>query len=138
LAKLGSKAFKKDAIEAGKDFTRAQKREILNANRSKNLGELRSDKSGDGLIPSKKSEKGITPAKNEAQVDHIYPKSKGGENSRENAQVLSREENRAKADKLPDSDASKTEPPKESPKTEGLDQCAVFPQGGRLDPVEGH
>ncbi|MCE4538542.1 HNH endonuclease [Pelomonas sp. P7] len=86
-------------IGAGKPFTRAQKRDILQANREKNGGTLKSDKSGEVLVPSQKSESGVTPPANEAQVDHIVPRSKGGTNDPSNAQVLSRKENRDKSDK---------------------------------------
>ncbi|MDX2111738.1 MAG: RHS repeat-associated core domain-containing protein [Verrucomicrobiota bacterium] len=88
-------------IGPGKPFSPSQKRQILDANREKNGGKLRSDKSGDELVPSKKSESGVTPDSNEAQVDHINPKSNGGSNSPENAQVLSRKENREKSNKIP-------------------------------------
>jgi RHS repeat-associated protein len=88
-------------IGPGRDFTPAQKREILKANRERNGGELRSDKSGAALVPSLKSQKGVTPASNEAQVDHKIPKSRGGTNDPSNAMVLSRKENRDKWDKTP-------------------------------------
>jgi len=91
-----------DVATVGKPFTQAQKSDILNANRLKNSGDLRSDLSGEQLVPAQKSVKGVTPPSNEAQVDHIIPRSKGGPNTIENAQVLSRQENRAKSDKLPD------------------------------------
>jgi len=85
-------------IEKGKNFTKAQKREILKANRERNGGVLKSDKSGKELVPAKKSEKGVTPPENEVQVDHRVPKSKGGSNDSSNADVLSRKENRDKSD----------------------------------------
>ncbi|MGA2278901.1 MAG: HNH endonuclease signature motif containing protein [Verrucomicrobiota bacterium] len=40
----------------------------------------------------------MTPPANEAHVDHITPKAKGGSNSYKNAQVLTREENLKKSD----------------------------------------
>jgi hypothetical protein len=65
---------------AGKPFTQAQKRDILEANKQRNGGQLTSDQSGIPLVPSAKSQKGVTPPTNEAQVDHITPRSKGGTN----------------------------------------------------------
>jgi len=93
--KVAEKAEK--VAEKGKVFTQSQKREIFESNKLKNEGVLRSDKSGIDLVASKKSTKGVTPPNNEAQVDHIVPRSKGGTNTRDNAQVLSRKENRTKS-----------------------------------------
>jgi hypothetical protein len=85
--------------EAGKAFTKAQKRDILAANRAKNNGVLRSDLSGKELVKAQQHQKGVSPPRNEAHVDHIKAKSKGGTNSPSNAQVLSREENLSKSNK---------------------------------------
>jgi RHS repeat-associated protein len=85
-------------VGPGKDFTSAQKRAIIQANKARNGGVVRSDLSGTELVPPAKSQKGVTPPPNEWQIDHIKPKSDGGTNSYSNAQVLSREENRAKWD----------------------------------------
>ena len=64
-----------------------------------NDGLLRSDMDGSLLEKAAKSEKGVTPPPNEAQIDHINAKSKGGTNDpSENAQVLSRKQNRDKWD----------------------------------------
>ena len=87
-------------VAPGKDFTAAQKRQIIELNRQKNGGVVRSDYSGKLLYPPEKSMKGITPSPDEWQIDHIIPKSMGGTNSFSNAQVLSREENRLKWDKI--------------------------------------
>ena len=85
-------------VGQGKDFTAATKKKILEQNRRANEGVIRSDQSGVELVPSEKSQAGVTPQANEAQVDHVMAKSKGGTNSASNAQVLSREENRVKSD----------------------------------------
>jgi hypothetical protein len=86
----------------GKLFTRKDKREAIAENRAKNNGELRSDQSGELLVPSKQSQKGVTPPHNEAQVDHIIPVSHGGGRSPENRQVLGRRENAVKSNRMPD------------------------------------
>lgn len=83
-----------------KDFTADQKRAILDENRKRNGGVLRDDDTGEELVPSQKSRKGVTPPENEAQVDHVYPKSKGGTNSYKNAKVISRKRNREKSNKV--------------------------------------
>jgi RHS repeat-associated protein len=96
-----AKQAAKSATEVGKPFTRATKRDILDANRARNGGVLRSDKSGQELVPGKQSQRGVTPPENEAHVDHIYPRSQGGSNDPSNAQALSRKENLDKSDSLP-------------------------------------
>ena len=85
-------------VAPGKDFTASQKAQIIQQNKINNNGVVKSDLSGQTLVPPQKSMKGVTPPANEWQIDHIIPKSAGGTNSFSNAQVLSREENRIKWD----------------------------------------
>ena len=99
-----AKNIKRIKVEPGRDFSPAQKRILLNANREANGGQIVSDNANDPhalLVPSVKSMEGITPAQNEVQVDHIYPRSQGGSNGFGNAEIVSREYNRQKSDALP-------------------------------------
>jgi hypothetical protein len=92
-------------VRPGNDFTALQKKNIYDANRKANNGVLKSDISGKELVSPQKSVKGVTPPKNEAQIDHITPRNPldpniyPGTNSYGNAQVLSREENRLKSNR---------------------------------------
>jgi|GEM_PF-1737301 len=86
---------------AGKDFTPKGKQEVIDRNRDANGGTTRCQQCGVETVPSQKSQKGVTPPSNETQVDHINPKSKGGDGSPSNGQVLCRTCNRGKSDKYP-------------------------------------
>ena len=87
------------SVGTGKDFTAAQKKNIIEENMKKNGGVVKSDLSGQELVKPSKSQKGVTPPENEWQIDHINAKDNGGSNSYSNAQVLSRKENRLKSNK---------------------------------------
>ncbi len=86
----------------GAKFSQSTKNSVLSANEAQNGGVLKSAESGQELVKAQKSQKGVRPPDNEAHVDHKIPRSKGGTNSPENAQVLSRKENLAKGNKLPE------------------------------------
>jgi hypothetical protein len=86
-------------VGPGKDFTPAQKNKVIEENRKMNDGVVKSDQSGVEAVKPSKSQKGVTPPDNEWQIDHVVPKDKGGTNSYDNAQVLTRKENREKWNK---------------------------------------
>ena len=86
-------------IEAGRDYTQAQKARIREANRQMNGGVLRDDETGKRLIEAKQHQRGKTPPTQEAHVDHQQAKSKGGANSYDNARLRSREANLQKGDR---------------------------------------
>ncbi len=83
----------------GKKFTPSQKKKIIDSNMERNGGSIKSDLSGETLVPATKCQKGVTPNPLEVQINHIFPRSRGGSNSYSNAQVLSRLENILKSDK---------------------------------------
>jgi RHS repeat-associated protein len=87
------------AGKPGADFTRTQKRKYKAENRRRNEGKLLDDESGEELVETKKSVKGVTPPRNEVQIDHYHPKSKGGPNASWNARVRARWANREKSDR---------------------------------------
>ena len=87
---------------AGKNFTPKGKREVVDANRQRNGGQTVCEDCNTTTVPSQRSQRGVTPPGNETQVDHIYPKSRGGDGSPSNGQVLCRDCNRTKGNSLPD------------------------------------
>ena len=84
----------------GKKTTPSQRKRILEANRQQNGGELRSDGDGRRLNPPSKGIKGKNADMNQAEIDHVEPRSKGGSNENYNMQVLSKEENLKKGNRL--------------------------------------
>ena len=82
--------------KSGGDYDHVRKREILQENMRRNNGVLRSDKTGKILEKPPRSVKGVKHLPNEAHIDHIVPKAKGGMNSFSNAQVIEGAANCAK------------------------------------------
>jgi hypothetical protein len=93
---------------AGKPFTRTGKVLVKEKNAEKNEGKNRCENCGTETVPAKKHEKNVTPPSNEAHVDHVIPKAKGGPGEPDNGQVLCRECNLEKGDKMPVKTPEKT------------------------------
>ncbi len=83
----------------GKNFTPAQRKAIIEENKARNGGQLKSDLSGENADAAVQSKKGVKANMNQAEVDHKIPKSKGGTNKNSNAQVLTKKENIKKGNK---------------------------------------
>ncbi|MEO0037479.1 MAG: hypothetical protein RIQ59_690, partial [Bacteroidota bacterium] len=75
---------------SGKNFTPKGKKEVIEKNKSNNGGKTICNTCKTKTVPAQKSKKGITPPNNETNVDHIIPKSKGGDGAPSNGQVLCR------------------------------------------------
>lgn len=83
-----------DAIGPGREFNPDHKVRLREYNREKNGGLLRSDLDGSVLHePTKGSADNM-----QAEVDHKIPQNKDGPNTSDNAQILSKGQNRDKSD----------------------------------------
>ncbi|WP_257458507.1 HNH endonuclease [Archangium lipolyticum] len=83
----------------GSRFTQKDKLTVKQDNASRNGGKTQCEKCGVETVPAQQHQKGVTPPKNETQVDHVVPKSKGGPGTPDNGQVLCRDCNIKKSDK---------------------------------------
>ena len=91
----------KNGDRAGKPFTPKGKQEVKAQNAAANDGKMVCENCEKELVPGKKHESGMTPPDNEAHVDHIEPKSQGGDGSTSNGQLLCRTCNLQKGNKNP-------------------------------------
>jgi 5-methylcytosine-specific restriction endonuclease McrA len=97
-------ALPSDAVAGkrpGSRFTQKDKDAVKQDNASRNEGKNRCENCGVETVPGEQHKKGVTPPKNETQVDHVIPRAKGGPGDPDNGQVLCRECNIEKSDKAP-------------------------------------
>lgn len=87
---------------SGKNFTKQGKQQVIDENRANNGGTTTCESCGVETTPAQKSQRGVSPPRNETQVDHIVPKSRGGQGRPENGQVLCRGCNRTKSNRMPE------------------------------------
>jgi len=85
---IGEKVGTAGGERAGKAFTPAGKAEVKAENAANHGGQTTCEGCGQPTVPAQQSKSGITPPGNETHVDHIIPKSKGGDGSPSNGQVL--------------------------------------------------
>ncbi|MEJ2682521.1 MAG: RHS repeat-associated core domain-containing protein [Gammaproteobacteria bacterium] len=82
----------------GKDFTPKTKQQLDADNAARNSGVNKCENCGVQTVPGQRAQRGVTPPGNERQRDHIIPKSKGGDGTFENGQILCRSCNLNKRD----------------------------------------
>jgi hypothetical protein len=89
-----------EASRTGKSFTPKGKQDIDAKNAARNNGVNKCENCGVEVAPGRRNERGATPPSNQRERDHVIPKSKGGNGSPSNGQVLCRTCNSAKSDSL--------------------------------------
>ena len=86
---------------AGKNFSKTTKQGALQDNANTNGGTPVCENCSQPVVPGQKGTKGVTPPGNQAEIDHIQPKSQNGYATLQNAQVLCRDCNAAKSNTVP-------------------------------------
>jgi RHS repeat-associated protein len=85
---------------AGKPFTQAGKKVVKQDNKASNGGKMKCENCGKKVKDAKQSKSGQTPPSDEAHVDHVVPAAEDGDGSPPNGQVLCRDCNLEKSDKI--------------------------------------
>lgn len=86
---------------AGKDFTDQGREKVYQGNRDKNAGELKCAYCGQ-LVTRRPSRRGVPGRPDDAQVDHVVPRARGGHGGPHNGDVACRRCNRDKSTKTMD------------------------------------
>jgi uncharacterized protein RhaS with RHS repeats len=87
----GASAGTAGGPRAGQNFTPAGKRAVIEANGAANGGATRCSMCGTETVPAQQSKRGVSPPKNETNVDHIIRRRDGGDGAPSNGQVLCRD-----------------------------------------------
>jgi RHS repeat-associated protein len=87
--------------QAGRPFTQ-RGREIIDARNTSRHGRPTCESCRREVTPGRSHERGVRPPGNERQRDHIIPRSRGGDGTPGNGQVLCRDCNLKKSDRMPE------------------------------------
>ena len=101
LGAAGTTRSAAGGARTGKAFTPKGKREIDAENAARNGGMNICENCGVEVVPGQRSQRGVAPPGNERQRDHIVPRSQGGDGDPSNGQILCRDCNLEKSDRMP-------------------------------------